>query len=108
MVFSQYTETCEVIIEYLKIGGYDIEDYANNSVTNILPANSDIHRRRLIYEFPMDGIKCIKKLASNDANMNFLTKVDMTGLFNRSHKKEENLQWITLKDSRMHMLCKFM
>ena len=28
MIFSQYTETCEVIIYYPKIGGDDIEDYA--------------------------------------------------------------------------------
>ena len=30
MIFSQYTETCEVIIDYLNIGGGDIEDYAKN------------------------------------------------------------------------------
>ena len=28
MIFSQYTETCEVIIDYPKIGGGDISDYA--------------------------------------------------------------------------------
>ena len=28
MIFSQYTETCEVILDYKKIGGGDIEDYA--------------------------------------------------------------------------------
>ena len=29
MVFSQYTETCEVLLDYPKIGGGDIiEDYA--------------------------------------------------------------------------------
>ena len=28
MIFSQYTETCEVILDYPKIGGCDIEDYA--------------------------------------------------------------------------------
>ena len=27
MIFSQYTETFEVIIDYPKIGGDDIEDY---------------------------------------------------------------------------------
>ena len=26
MIFSQYTQNCEVIIDYLKIGGDDIED----------------------------------------------------------------------------------
>ena len=24
MIFSQYTETCEVLLDYKKIGGYDI------------------------------------------------------------------------------------
>ena len=28
MIFSQYTETCEVIIDYQKIVGYYIEVYA--------------------------------------------------------------------------------
>ena len=28
IIFSQYTETCEAIIDYLKIGGDDIEDYS--------------------------------------------------------------------------------
>ena len=27
MIFSQYTKTCEAIIDYPKIGGNDIEDY---------------------------------------------------------------------------------
>ena len=62
MIFSQYTETCEVIIDYPKIGGDDIEDYAKNIMRNLLHANIDVHSRRLISEFPMDGIKCIEKL----------------------------------------------
>ena len=28
MIFSQYIETCEVLTDYLKIRGDDIEDYA--------------------------------------------------------------------------------
>ena len=31
MIFSQYRETCEVLLDYPKIGGYGvIEDYAKN------------------------------------------------------------------------------
>ena len=30
MIFSQYTETCEVILDYPKIRGVDIEDYAKS------------------------------------------------------------------------------
>ena len=62
MIFSQYKETCEVLLDYPKIGGYDIiEDYKKNT-RNILHANIDVHSRRLISEFPKYGIKCIEKL----------------------------------------------
>ena len=69
MIFSQYTETCEVIIDYLKIGGDDIEDYAKKAMRNLLHANIDLHSRRFIAEFPIDGMKCIEKLKSNCENM---------------------------------------
>ena len=74
MIFSKYTETCEVITDHPKIGGNDIEDYVKNAMRNILHANNDAHIRRLIDDFPMDGIKCIKKLQSHCANMNFTDK----------------------------------
>ena len=62
MIFSKYTETCEVIIDYPKIEGDDIEDYSKNSIRNIFHANIDVHSRILIAELPIDGIKCIEKL----------------------------------------------
>ena len=62
MILSQYTETCGVIIDYPKIGGDDIEDDAKKDIRNLLHANIDVHSRRLIAEFPKDGIKCIEKL----------------------------------------------
>ena len=37
-------------------------------------ANIDVHIRRLIAEFPKDGIKCIDKLQSHCANMTFSEK----------------------------------
>ena len=60
MIFSQYTETCEVSIDYPKIGGDDIEDDEKKSIRNLLHANIDVHRRRLISEFPIGGVKCMK------------------------------------------------
>ena len=49
MIFSQYTETCEVLLDYPKIGGYDItEDYAKKFIRNLLHANIDVHSRILI------------------------------------------------------------
>ena len=37
-------------------------------------SNSDVHRRRLIAEFPKDGITCLEKLQSHCANMTFADK----------------------------------
>ena len=74
MIFSQYTETCEVILDDLKIGGDDIEDYSRNTIRNILHSDIDVHSIRLIAEFPIDIINCIEKLQSHCANMTFSDK----------------------------------
>ena len=72
MIFSQYKENCEVLIDYPKIGGDGIiEDYAKKAIRNILHANIDVHSRRLIAEFPKYGINCTEKLQSHCANMTF-------------------------------------
>ena len=60
MISSQYTETCEVIIDYLEIGGGNIEYYSKKAIKNIFHTNIDVHSRRLISEFPMDVIQCIE------------------------------------------------
>ena len=62
MIFSQYTETCEAVLDYPKIGGDHIEDYAKKDIRNLLHQNIDAHIRRFIDGFPMNGIKCIEKL----------------------------------------------
>ena len=63
MIFSQYRETCQILLDYPKIGGGDvIENYAKKSIRNLLHAYIYVHRRRLIAEFPKDGIKCLEKL----------------------------------------------
>ena len=75
MIFSQYRETCEVLLDYPKIGGDDfIEDYAKKAIRNLLHYNSDVHSIILIAEFPKDGIKCIEILQSHCANMTFAAK----------------------------------
>ena len=49
MIFSQYTETCEVLLDYPKIGGDNvIGDYEKKAIRNLLHANIDVHSRRLI------------------------------------------------------------
>ena len=75
MIFLQYRYTCEVLLDYPKIGGSDvIEGYSKKAIRNILHANIDVHSRRFIAEFPKDGIKCIEKLQSHCANMTFADK----------------------------------
>ena len=108
MIFSQYRETCEVLIDYPKIGGDDvIEDYEKKAIRNLLHANIDVHSRRLIAEFPKDGIKCIEKLQSHCANMTFADKSRHDRISNRLHIKEGNQLSITLRGFRMHRLCQF-
>ena len=88
MIFSQYKETCEVLLDDQKIGGDDIiEDYAKKVIRKLLHANIDVHSRRLIAEFPTDGIKYIGKLQSHCANMNFSDKSRYDRTFQRvTHK----------------------
>ena len=75
MIFSQYKETCEVLLDYPKIGRDDnIEDYEKKAIRNLLYANIGEHSRRLIAELPKYGIKCIDKLQSYCANMTFAEK----------------------------------
>ena len=74
MIFSQYTETCEVILYYPKIGGYDIKDSVKKAIKNIFHKNIDVHNIILIAEFPVDVMKCIEKLQSHYANMTFSDK----------------------------------
>ena len=75
MIFSQSKETCEILLDYPKIGEDDIiEDYEKKAIRNLLHANIDVHSRRLIAEFPRYGIKCIEKLQTHCANITFADK----------------------------------
>ena len=62
IIFSQYKETCEVLLDYPKIGGENVKEFAKNAIRNFLHANIDVPRRILIAEFPVDAIKRIEKL----------------------------------------------
>ena len=88
MIFSQCRETCKVLLDYSKIGGDDVKDYAKQAIRNRLRANSDVHSRRLIAEFPKDGIKCIEKLQSHCANLTFADKSRYDRTFQKvTHKR---------------------
>ena len=54
--------------------GGDVKDHAKQAIRNLLHANSFLHSRRLIAEFPEDGIKCLEKLQPHCANMTFADK----------------------------------
>ena len=56
------------------MGGGNVKDYAKQAIRNLFHANSDVHNRILITEFPKDGIKCLEKLQSHCANMTFADK----------------------------------
>ena len=60
MVFSQYRETYEVLRDYPKLQGVNIKEYAKTAIRSLLHANSCVHSRRLIAEFPEDGINVWK------------------------------------------------
>ena len=72
-------------------GGGDVKDYAKQAIRNLLHSNSDVHSRRLIAEFPEDGIKCREKLQSHCANMIFADKSRYDITFqNVTHKGGES------------------
>ena len=59
MIFSQYKETCEVLPYYPTIQEEDIKYYVQKSIRNLLHANIDVHSRKLIDTFPVDGVNFI-------------------------------------------------
>ena len=48
MIFSQYRETCEVLLDYPKMGGRNVKDDAKQAIRKLLHANIDVHSRRLL------------------------------------------------------------
>ena len=63
-----------VLLDDPTIGGKGIHDHSRKAIMNILHANIDIHSRRLIYEFPVDGVKIISKLQYHCENTSFADK----------------------------------
>ena len=59
---------------------------------NLCHEKIDVHIRRFIAEFPKDGIKCIEKLQSHCANMNFADKSRHDRTFQQvTHKGAESV-----------------
>ena len=77
--------------DYPKLEGENIKEYAEMAIRNLLHANSCVHSRRLIAEFPKDGIKCMEKLQSHCANMTFADKSRYDRTFQQvTHKGGES------------------
>ena len=74
MIFSQCKETCEVFTDYPTIGGEYIKYYFKKAIRNLLHANIDVHSRRVIAKFPVDGVNFISKIQSHCANTFFSEK----------------------------------
>ena len=62
MIFSQYKETCKLLLDYPKTGGENIKEFAKKDISNLLRENIDVHIRILIADLLGYGIKCIEKL----------------------------------------------
>ena len=82
-----------------------MNDYAKQAIKNLLHANIDVHSRRLIAEFPEDGIKCLEKLQSYCANMTFADKSRYDKALQQvTHKGGESaINYV--KYFRMHSHC---
>ena len=63
----------KIIKEFEKIEKLPYEKN-RKAIRNLLHANIDVHSKRLIAEFPKDGIKCIEELQSHCADMTFADK----------------------------------
>ena len=74
VIFYHYKETCKVLLDDPKIGGENIKDFVKEANRNILHTNIDVYSMILIAEFPGGGVKCIAKLQSHCASMNFSDK----------------------------------
>ena len=69
----------------------NIKDYAKMAIRNILHANSCVHSRILIAEFPEDGIKCMEELQSHCANITLADKSRYDRIFQQvTHKGGES------------------
>ena len=78
-------------VDLITILRKNVKYYAKHSTRNLLHANSCVHSRRLIAEFPTDGIKCLEKLKSHFANMTFADKSRYDRTFQQvTHKGGES------------------
>ena len=81
--------------------------FMKKAIRNIFHYNIDVHRRMLIAELPGYRVKCISKLHSHCANMNFADKSRYDNFFQQATYKEGEYVMIFFKDSKIYRLCQF-
>ena len=87
MIFYQYKETCELLLDYPERGGEKIKYSVKKAIMNILHTNIDVYSRIFISELPGDVVKCIEKIQSHCANMTFSDKIRYARIFQQvTHK----------------------
>ena len=67
----------------------------------------DVHNRILIDELPVDGVKCIAKLQSQCANMNFSDKSRYGRIFQQVTHKGGDSEMNYIEILKMRRLCQF-
>ena len=92
IIFSHYEDTCEVLLEYPKIGGENTKYFFKKAIGNILHMNIDVYIGMLITEFPGYGVICISKLHSHCGNITFSEKSRYDRIFHKATHKEESQQ----------------
>ena len=73
------------------MGGGNVKYYAKQAIRNLLHANIDVQSRRLIAEFPKDGIKFLEQLQSHCANMTFADKSRYNRTFQQVKQKSRGI-----------------
>ena len=108
MIFPQYKETCEVLLDYSKIGGENIKDVLNIPLELFLiPTLMYITENLLISSQEMEW-NVLETFSHIVSTWILLTKVDMIELFNKLHINDRSIQWTKLKYSKMHRFCQFL
>ena len=70
-------------MEYPSIRGEDILDCARNDTWNLLHIYIDSNGQKLIYQYPVYGVKSISRLQSQFKNMTFSEKADIIDCFRK-------------------------
>ena len=107
MIFPEYKEACEALLDYPKIGGESIKEFAKDTIRNLFHTYIDIRIRRLVAEFPGDGVKSIAKIQSHCTNMNVSDKSRYDRIFQQfTHKGGESTMNCIIR-LKMHRIFQF-